>query len=184
MADRPGRRRITLGADKADDVRQFIADLRSHNVTPHIAIDGHVRISGKPRVTAIDRRTTRHPGYEVSQRCLHLGLGRLQPDPAAQAPGGPGMSILGKWRIVEMPDYTDDYPNMMGPAYILFEPTRGGGHDAVEFNWDGNDEMAEACGDGWAALQPDGSLIGEIHFLGGDEISFTARRWTTSSTAC
>jgi hypothetical protein len=29
------------------------------------------------------------------------------------------MSILGKWRIVEMPDYTDDYPNMMGPAYIL-----------------------------------------------------------------
>ena len=150
VVSRPSRRRITLGADKAYKVRQFIADLRSHNVTPHIAIDGHVRISGKPRVTAIDRRTTRHPGYEVSQRCLHLGLGRLQPDPAAQAPGGPGMSVLGKRRIMEMPDYTDDYLNMMGPAYILFEPTRGefafgcvtgafsggGGHDAVEFNWD------------------------------------------------
>jgi hypothetical protein len=108
------------------------------------------------------------------------------------------MSILGKWRIVEMPDYTDDYPNMMGPAYIRFEPTRGefalgcvtgafaggGAHDAVEFNWDGNDEMEQACGAGWAALQPDGSLIGEIHFLGGDEISFIARPWTTSSTAC
>ena len=70
LVDRkPGRRRITLGADKAYDVRQFVADLRSRNVTPHIAIDGHVRITGKPRTTAIDRRTTRHPGYDISQRC-------------------------------------------------------------------------------------------------------------------
>src|SRR3954470_20862498 len=69
VASRAGRRRITLGADKAYDVRQFIADLRRCNVTPHIAIDGHVRISGKPRVTGIDRRTTRPPGYDVSQRC-------------------------------------------------------------------------------------------------------------------
>jgi len=67
---RPRRQRITLGADKAYDVRQFIADLRGRNVTPHIAIDGNVRKgSCKPRVTAIDRRTTRHGGYEVSQRC-------------------------------------------------------------------------------------------------------------------
>jgi IS4 transposase len=42
--------------------------LRSRNVTPHIAIDSHVRITGKPRTTAIDRRTTRHPGYDISQR--------------------------------------------------------------------------------------------------------------------
>jgi len=64
VVSRPSRRRITLGADKAYDVQQFIADLRSHN-----AIDGHVRIRGKPRATAIDRRTTRHLGYDVSQRC-------------------------------------------------------------------------------------------------------------------
>ena len=36
-------------------------------VTPHIAIDGHVRKTGKPRKTAIDARTTRHPGYAISQ---------------------------------------------------------------------------------------------------------------------
>lgn len=66
---RPGRHRITLGADKAYDVRQFIADLRTRSVTPHVAIDGHVRKSGKPRATAIDRRTTRHSGYAISQRC-------------------------------------------------------------------------------------------------------------------
>jgi len=65
----PDRRRITLGADKAYDVRQFVADLRARTVTPHIAIDGHVRKTGKPRATAIDRRTTRHAGYGVSQRC-------------------------------------------------------------------------------------------------------------------
>jgi IS5 family transposase len=61
-------RRITLGADKAYDVAGFIADLRAESVTPHIAIDGHVRVSGTPRKTAIDGRTTRHPGYAVSQR--------------------------------------------------------------------------------------------------------------------
>jgi hypothetical protein len=69
------------------------------------------------------------------------------------------MSVLGKWRIVKMPDYTDDYPNMIEPAYILFERTRGefafgcvtgafaggGDHDAVEFDWHGNDEMDDAA---------------------------------------
>lgn len=66
---RRGRRRITLGADKAYDVRQFIYDLRARRITPHVAIDGHVRKSGRPRATAVDARITRHPGYAVSQRC-------------------------------------------------------------------------------------------------------------------
>lgn len=66
---RKGRRRITLGADKAYDVRQFVEDLRERSVTPHIAIDGHLSKTGKPRGTAMDRRTTRHPGYAISQRC-------------------------------------------------------------------------------------------------------------------
>ncbi|MGX7743291.1 IS5 family transposase [Rhodopseudomonas parapalustris] len=62
-------RRITLGADKAYDVTDFVGELRNRSVTPHIAIDGHLSKTGKPRKTAIDRRTTRHPGYAVSQRC-------------------------------------------------------------------------------------------------------------------
>jgi transposase len=64
-----GRRRITLGADKAYDVEQFVHDLRDRSVTPHIAIDGHIRKNGTPRKTAIDGRTTRHIGYDISQRC-------------------------------------------------------------------------------------------------------------------
>jgi transposase len=66
---RPTHRRITLGADKAYDVTAFVADLRSRQVTPHIAIDGRVSKHGVVRKTAVDRRTTRHPGYRASQIC-------------------------------------------------------------------------------------------------------------------
>ena len=31
------------------------------------------------------------------------------------------MSVLGKWRITKMPDYVEDYPDMVELAYILFE---------------------------------------------------------------
>ena len=69
MLDRQARKgRITLGADKAYDVTDFVGDLRSRNVTPHIAVNATVSKLGKPRKTAIDKRTTRHSGYGVSQR--------------------------------------------------------------------------------------------------------------------
>jgi transposase len=60
LADRP--RRITLGADKAYDTQDFVNELRSMRVTPHVAQN----TSG--RRSAIDARTTRHGGYAVSQR--------------------------------------------------------------------------------------------------------------------
>ena len=59
-ADRPAA--ITLGADKAYDAEDFINELRSMKVTPHVAQN----TSG--RCSAIDGRTTRHSGYAVSQR--------------------------------------------------------------------------------------------------------------------
>ena len=59
--------RITLGGDKGYDVSAFVEVLREREVTPHIAVDGHVRKSGIPRKTAIDGRTTRHVGYAISQ---------------------------------------------------------------------------------------------------------------------
>ena len=62
------RRRITVAADKAYDVADFVKALRARRITPHIAIDGHVRGSGTPRKTEVDRRTTQHAGYEISQR--------------------------------------------------------------------------------------------------------------------
>lgn len=60
--------RITLGADKAYDVREFVCALRARRITPHIARDDHLTKTGKRRTSAIDGRTTRHPGYGVSLR--------------------------------------------------------------------------------------------------------------------
>ncbi len=54
--------RITLGADKGYDAAEFVEELRSLNVTPHIAQNTTYRRS------AIDARTTRHEGYQISQR--------------------------------------------------------------------------------------------------------------------
>jgi transposase len=62
-------RRITLGADKAYDVTAFVEDLRTRQVTPHIAVDGRVSKHGVVRRTGVDRRTTRHAGYLASQIC-------------------------------------------------------------------------------------------------------------------
>ena len=49
--------------------RIFVEELRHRKVTPHIAVQDHVTKTGKRRKTKIDGRTTRHPGYGVSQRC-------------------------------------------------------------------------------------------------------------------
>ena len=53
-------RRLTLGADKGYDAASFVAELRRMVVTPHVA--------QKARYSAIDGRTTQHPGYALSQR--------------------------------------------------------------------------------------------------------------------
>ena len=60
VAEVPGGR-VTLGGDKGYDYPAFVAELRHLEVTPHVAQNTTKRRS------AIDRRTTRHPGYAVSQ---------------------------------------------------------------------------------------------------------------------
>lgn len=63
MLEGPARGcRITVGSDKAYDTREHVANLRALGVTPHVAQN----MSG--RRSAIDGRTTRHPGYAVSLR--------------------------------------------------------------------------------------------------------------------
>lgn len=64
----PGERRLTLGADKGYDAQAFIGELRQMCVTPHIARNDALSKTGKRRRSAVDARTTRHPGYAVSQR--------------------------------------------------------------------------------------------------------------------
>ena len=59
----PGGNRVTVGADKGYDTRGFVADCRHLNVTPHVAMN-----TGRRGGSAIDQRTARHAGYEVSQK--------------------------------------------------------------------------------------------------------------------
>jgi IS5 family transposase len=58
-----GIRRKTLGADKAYDTAAFVAAVRAEGITPHVA--EHVAAH---RGSNLDGRTTRHPGYALSQR--------------------------------------------------------------------------------------------------------------------
>jgi transposase len=55
----PGWRRITLGADKGYDTKALVQAMREHRATPHFA---------RKQTSTIDERTTRHPGYALSQR--------------------------------------------------------------------------------------------------------------------
>ena len=64
MAERvEGVERITLAADKGYDTKDFVKEMRGMNVTPHVS-QNTKRQGG----SAIDGRTTRHDGYQVSQR--------------------------------------------------------------------------------------------------------------------
>ena len=55
----PGSRRITVGADKGYDTQDFVTACRDMNVTPHMA---------RKQCSIVDKRTTRHTGYQLSQR--------------------------------------------------------------------------------------------------------------------
>jgi hypothetical protein len=106
--------------------------------------------------------------------------------------------MRGRWRIVEMEARDADFVDLMGPAHIQFDDSGGdfafgcvagaiyGSSDsnAISFTWTGNNEMDEAFGEGWAELQHDGSLMGEIIFHEGDQSTFIARPWATFSAAC
>ena len=59
----PAEQRVTVGADKGYDTREFVAECRRMNVTPHVAQNTN-RAGG----SAINGRTTRHAGYTLSQQ--------------------------------------------------------------------------------------------------------------------
>jgi hypothetical protein len=63
IGDLPGDHRITVGGDKGYDTKDFVVGCYFRDVTPHVAQNITER-----RGSAIDSRTTRHPGYSISQR--------------------------------------------------------------------------------------------------------------------
>ena len=104
--------------------------------------------------------------------------------------------LTGRWRILEMDLWDSEDLDLVAPAYIEFKPDRTGsfgfiavsgwmdcrsaerGRSGVEFSWEGNDEGDQVSGRGWAALQDDASLLGQIYFHLGDESGFRAERFS------
>jgi transposase len=63
LCELSGSKKRTVGADKNYDTAEFVEDCRAMNMTPHVA-----RNDKRRGGSAIDGRTSRHDGYEVSQR--------------------------------------------------------------------------------------------------------------------
>lgn len=104
--------------------------------------------------------------------------------------------FAGRWRITSMEQWDQDFIDEEEEGYFEFDDKGGsefhfgyvqGGMDcrlttrdgepAVEWTWDGNDEMDPAQGRGWAVVNGD-ELHGKIFFHQGDDSGFVAKRAT------
>jgi hypothetical protein len=102
--------------------------------------------------------------------------------------------FAGRWRITSMEQWDQDYIDEEEEGYFKFDekgsgefhfgyvhgqmncrPTTREGEPAVEWTWDGNDEMDPAQGMGWAVIKGD-ELHGKIYFHQGDDSEFVAKR--------
>jgi hypothetical protein len=106
----------------------------------------------------------------------------------------PKNEFEGRWRIIWMDQWDQDYVDEEVEGYIEFDPqglgsfqfgyvhgnmdcqpTARNGLPAVEWSWDGNAEMEAAQGRGWAVVEDD-ELHGTIFFHFGDRSEFKAKK--------
>jgi hypothetical protein len=106
----------------------------------------------------------------------------------------PKSPFAGRWRIVSMSAWDEDFIDEEEEGYFEFDEKGGSafhfgyvhgnmncrlttrdGEPAVEWTWDGNDEMDPAQGRGWAVVKGD-ELHGMIFFHEGDDSEFVAKR--------
>ena len=102
--------------------------------------------------------------------------------------------FTGRWHIVSMTEWDEDFINAEVQGFILFDEKGGGefqfgyvrgdmdcrsttrnDEPAMEWTWDGNDENDPALGRGWAVLKGE-EMHGMILFHGGDDSGFVARQ--------
>jgi hypothetical protein len=106
----------------------------------------------------------------------------------------PTSPFAGHWRIVSMSAWVEEYIDEEEEGIVEFDERRGSefhfgyvhghmdcrlttrdGEPAIEWTWDGNDEMDPAQGRGWAVVKGD-ELHGMIFFHGSDDSEFVAKR--------
>ncbi len=111
----------------------------------------------------------------------------------------PSSLFTGRWRIVSMDQWDQEFVDEEEEGYIEFgdkdqgqfhfgyvhgnmvcQMTTRDSEPAVEWTWDGNDEMEPAQGRGWAFIKDD-NLHGMIFFHGGDNSGFVAKKRTSRS---
>jgi DNA-binding MarR family transcriptional regulator len=148
-------------------------------------------------VLTLERRgfITRTPGTARSIRLL-LGPNQLPLGEPVKAIISPKpQSILGHWRITQMEMWDQEFVDAEVEGYVRLdeggsgefqfgyvsgtmdhELTERNGKLAAEWSWEGNDEMDEASGRGWAVLQDDGTIKGKLSFHQGDKSWFVAVR--------
>ncbi len=102
---------------------------------------------------------------------------------------------LGKWRIIEMEMWDQDFIDMETEGYFLFEDDELGSFqfglvqgrvdyriekigevERLEFSWEGQDENDDALGRGWAVIKND-HLEGRFYFYLGDNSWFKAIKY-------
>jgi len=106
------------------------------------------------------------------------------------------VSVVGRWRIVDMNLWDQEAVDLVAPGFIEFQQEGTGsfgfiavqgdvdwreapreGRPGVEISWQGFDEGDPASGRGWATLKPDGGLRGHLYFHRGDDSGFDATRF-------
>lgn len=101
-------------------------------------------------------------------------------------------AFIGRWRIVEMDQWDNDYLDLVEPAFISFGAEDGAfafgavkgsldvrygtraGTACVEFSWDGRNDVDQASGRGWVALGTAGRLVGHLFIHNSDDSGFVA----------
>jgi hypothetical protein len=104
-------------------------------------------------------------------------------------------AFAGRWRIVGMDVWDNDFLDLVEEAHITFRGVASGeiafgalsgdldvrygsrdGSAIAEFSWQGQNENDEASGRGWAILHPDTGLVGHFHIHKGDDSAFVCQR--------
>jgi hypothetical protein len=104
-------------------------------------------------------------------------------------------AFAGRWRIVEMDVWDDDFLNEVEEAHITFQAGSDGeitfgalnadldvrygsrdGSPCAEFSWQGSHDGQDACGRGWAMIESAGRLVGHFYIHKGDDSGFVCER--------
>jgi len=112
----------------------------------------------------------------------------------AKVPGF-AKAFAGRWRIVEMDNWDDDFLDLVEEAHLAlrgaadgeiafgalkgFLEVRYGSRDGsacAEFSWQGHDENDPACGRGWVMIGTGGRLVGHFYIHNGEESDFVCER--------